>query len=85
LPQHGVLAVEPLLLSLRSASSLTREQRDQLPAILATIGPSTIPAPVRHLNDLHESVRAIAAAGRQFTCLPSSKPYNQDCTCRMTT
>src|SRR5206468_2055465 len=62
LPQYGVLAIEPLLLSLRSVPSLTREQRDQLPLILATIGPSTIPGLVRHLNDPHADVRAIAAA-----------------------
>ena len=56
------MAIEPLLLSLRSVPSLTKEQRDQLPLILATIGPSTIPALVRHLHDPHEHVRAIAAA-----------------------
>src|SRR4029077_17699692 len=55
-------AIGPLLVSLRSVPSLTKEQRDQLPLILATIGPSTIPALVRHLNDPHEHVRAIAAA-----------------------
>src|SRR5207248_1089975 len=62
LPQYGALAIGPLLTSLRSVPSLTKEQRDQLPLILATIGPSTIPALVRHLHDPHEHVRAIAAA-----------------------
>src|SRR5690349_3653014 len=62
LPQYGALAIEPLLLSLRSAPSLTREQRDQLPLVLATIGPSTIPALVRHLQDTQVHVRAIAVA-----------------------
>ena len=62
LPQYGALAIGPLLLSLRSVPSLTKEQRDQLPLILATIGPSTIPALLRHLHDPHEHVRAIAAA-----------------------
>ncbi|HKI30664.1 MAG TPA: HEAT repeat domain-containing protein [Gemmataceae bacterium] len=62
LPQYGALAIEPLLLSIRSATSLTREQRDQLPLILATIGPSTIPALVRDLRDEHVHVRAIAVA-----------------------
>jgi HEAT repeat protein len=61
LPQYGPLAIGPLLLSLRSVSSLTKEQRDQLPLIIATIGPSTIPALVRHLHDSHEHVRGIAA------------------------
>jgi HEAT repeat protein len=62
LAQYGVRAIRPLLVSLRSVPSLTKEQRDQLPLILATIGPSTIPALVRHLHDPHEHVRAIAAA-----------------------
>ena len=62
LPQYGAVAIGPLLVSLRSVPSLTKEQRDQLPLILATIGPSTIPALVRHLHDPHEHVRAIAAA-----------------------
>jgi HEAT repeat protein len=62
LAQYGAVAIGPLLVSLRSVPSLTKEQRDQLPLILATIGPSTIPALVRHLNDPHEHVRAIAAA-----------------------
>jgi HEAT repeat protein len=62
LPQYGAGAIGPLLMSLRSVPSLTKEQRDQLPLILATIGPSTRPALVRHLHDPHEHVRAIAAA-----------------------
>ena len=56
------MAIGPLLVSLRSVPSLTKEQRDQLPLILATIGPSIIPALVRHLHDPHEHVRAIVAA-----------------------
>lgn len=43
-------------------TSLTKEQRDQLPIILAAIGPSTIPTLIRHLSDPHEHVRAVAAA-----------------------
>lgn len=62
LPQYGAMAIGPLLMSLRSVPSLTKEQRDQLPLILATIGPSTIPALTRHLHDPHEHVRSIAAA-----------------------
>jgi HEAT repeat protein len=61
LPQYGALAIAPLLVSLRSLPSLTKEQRDQLPLIVATIGPSTIPVLVRHLQDAHAHVRAIAA------------------------
>ena len=62
LPTYGTLAIGPLLRSLRSVPSLTKEQRDQLPLILETIGPSIIPALVRHLRDPHEHVRAIVAA-----------------------
>jgi HEAT repeat protein len=62
LPQYGARAIGPLLVSLRSVQSLTKEQRDQMPLILATIGPSTIPSLARHLHDPHEHVRAIAAA-----------------------
>jgi HEAT repeat protein len=62
LAQYGATAIGPLLVSLRSVPSLTKEQRDQLPSILATIGPSTIPSLLRHVNDSHEHVRAIAAA-----------------------
>jgi HEAT repeat protein len=62
LPQYGAAAIGPLLVSLRSVTGLTKEQRDQLPQILAAIGPSTVPTLVRHLNDSHEHVRGIAAA-----------------------
>ncbi|WP_406700110.1 HEAT repeat domain-containing protein [Singulisphaera sp. Ch08] len=62
LAQFGGGAIGPLLVSLRSVPSLTKEQRDQLPLVLATIGPSTIPALVRHLHDPQEHVRAVAVA-----------------------
>ena len=62
LPSYGTVAIGPLLGSLRLVPSLTKEQRDQLPLILETIGPSIIPALVRHLHDPHEHVRAIVAA-----------------------
>jgi HEAT repeat protein len=61
LPIYGIMAIRPLLLSLRSVTLLTKEQREQLPLILETIGPSIIPALVRHLRDPHEHVRAIVA------------------------
>lgn len=61
LPQFGATAIGPILVSLRNMTALTKEQRDQLPTILAAIGPSTIPTLVRHLNDPHEHVRAVAA------------------------
>jgi HEAT repeat protein len=62
LPQYGARAIGPLLLSLRSVACLTREQRDQLPPILAAIGPSAIPALIRHLYDRQEHMRALAVA-----------------------
>ena len=62
LPQYGARAIGPLLLSLRSVACLTKEQRDQLPPILAAIGPSAIPALIRYLDDPHEHMRALAVA-----------------------
>jgi len=59
LPQYGAAAISPLLMSLRSVIGLTKEQREQLPQILAAIGPSTVPALLRFLHDPHEHVRAI--------------------------
>ncbi len=62
LPVYGVVAIGPLLRSLHSVGSLTKEQRDKLPFVLETIGPSIIPALVHHLHDRHENVRAISAS-----------------------
>jgi HEAT repeat protein len=62
LPRYGASAIGPLLLSLRTVPCLTKEQRDQLPPILAAIGPGAIPALIRHLLDPHEQMRAIAVA-----------------------
>jgi HEAT repeat protein len=62
LPQYGPAAVGPLLISLGSITSLTKEQREQLPPILAAIGPGAIPSLVQHLHDPHDHVRAIAVA-----------------------
>ena len=62
LPQYGARAIVPLLMSLRTVACLTKEQRDQLPAILAAIGPTAIPALIRHLLDSDEQMRTIAVA-----------------------
>src|SRR5579883_1429404 len=62
LPQYGAAAIRPLLVSLRGVTTLTKEQRDQLPQVLAAIGPCTVPALTRHLDDPHADVRAVAAA-----------------------
>src|SRR5262249_44530752 len=63
LPVFGIVAISPLLRSLNSISALTKEQREQLPLILETMGPSIIPALVRHLTDPNEHVRSIVVAG----------------------
>ena len=60
LPQHGPGAVNPLLISLGNVSSMTKEQRERLPVMLAAIGPAAIPALIRHLHDAPEHVRAVA-------------------------
>ncbi len=62
LPTYGALAIGPLLRSLRLVPTLTKEQRERLPLILETIGPSIIPALVHELRDSHAHVRAIVAA-----------------------
>ncbi|WP_165250401.1 HEAT repeat domain-containing protein [Paludisphaera soli] len=62
LPVYGIVAIGPLLRSLRSVESLTKEQREQLPIVLESMGPSIIPALDRHLFDSHEYVRAISAS-----------------------
>jgi HEAT repeat protein len=62
LPIYGIVAIGPLFGSLRLATSLTKEQRSRIPLILETIGPSIIPALVRHLRDPHDDVRAIVVA-----------------------
>ena len=62
LPQYGAVALGPLLASLRSAESLTREQREQLPRVLATIGPAAVPSLLAHLGDPNEHVRSVAAS-----------------------
>ena len=61
LPQHGVGVVRPLLLSLRSVEFLTKEQREQIPRVLSSIGPGALPILTRHLHDSHENIRAVAA------------------------
>ncbi len=74
LPQFGAAAIGPVLLSLREMTALTKEQRDQLPVILAAIGPSTVPALVRHLSDPHEHVRAVAAGALGHLCAREATP-----------
>jgi HEAT repeat protein len=62
LPQYGTVAISPLLQSLRTLETLTKEQRERLPEILATIGPAAIPGLKKHLYEAHEPVRAIVVA-----------------------
>ena len=42
LPVFGIMAIDPLLRSLRFVTSLTKEQRDQLPFVMEMMGPSII-------------------------------------------
>jgi len=74
LPQFGPDAVAPILVSLRSAATLTQEQRDQLPVVLAGIGPSAIPALLRHLGDRHETSRAVTAGALGLLKVRESVP-----------
>jgi HEAT repeat protein len=62
LSMHGVGVVRPLLDSLRSVKSLTKEQRDQIPHVVTGIGPASVPVLVGYLDDPHEGVRVVAAA-----------------------
>lgn len=66
LRQQGVIAVRPLLRSLRTISYLTPEQRDELPRLLADIGPRAAPYLTRYLRDRDENLRlvAVSALGR---------------------
>ena len=61
LPQYGPAVVGPLLQSLRAAAALTKEQRDQLPRVIAGIGPGAIGTLIEYTADEHEGVRAVAA------------------------
>ncbi len=61
LPQYGAGVVAPLLRSLRTVRTLTREQRDLLPATIAAIGPAAAKPLIRQLRDPHEEVRVLAA------------------------
>jgi HEAT repeat protein len=82
LPQYGAIAIGPLLISLRSVTTLTKEQRDQLPLVLAMIGPATIPVLVRYLCDPHEHVRAVVVAAlghlRALDTVPLLASLGQD-------
>lgn len=62
LPRHGVGVVRPLLDSLSLVETLTKEQRDRLPEVIAGIGPATGPALANYLRDSNEGVRIVAAA-----------------------
>jgi HEAT repeat protein len=75
LASFGVHAVKPLLSSLRSIDSLTSSQRSEIAAIVADIGPTTIPILVKYLNNPEEAMRAVAvnALGR-LHALEALKP-----------
>lgn len=75
LPQFGPDAVVPILVALRSAAMLTQEQRDQLPVVLAGIGPTAIPGLLRHLHDRHETSRAVTAAALGLLKVREAVPH----------
>jgi len=62
LPIFGAVAASPLLASLRTLPVLTKEQRDQLPLVLAALGPSAVPLLRAALSDPIEHLRAVAVA-----------------------
>lgn len=62
LPQYGATALSPLLAALGRVDTLTQEQRDDLPPILATVGPSAVHHLSARLDDPNEHVRAVAAS-----------------------
>ena len=74
LPVYGMIAIGPLFALLRSITTLTKEQRDQLPLILANIGPSIIPR-VRHLHDSHEFVRSTVVGACRHSASTSWCPH----------
>jgi HEAT repeat protein len=82
LPLYGLAAIGPLLGSLRSRGVLTREQREQLPGILADMGPAIVPVLTTHLRDPQPDVRAVTVAAlgqlRAFAALPALLPLTED-------
>jgi HEAT repeat protein len=62
LGQFGPLAVGPVLRSLGDVSTLTREQRSELPRVLADIGPTSIDMLCQALSHEQPIVRGVAAS-----------------------
>lgn len=75
LPQFGPGAVIPILVALRSAANLTKEQREQLPVVLAGIGPTAIPGLMRHLHDRHETTRVVTSAALGLLKVREAVPH----------
>ena len=61
LPQFGPSALRAIIDSLQSLGPLTKEQRDQIPVIIGTMGPVAIPELLRHAGSEHEPTRGIVA------------------------
>ena len=72
LPQFGPTALRPILTSLKSLGSLNKEQRDQLPVVLSTIGPAAVPALLRHADDPHEPTRGVVARALGLLRVPEA-------------
>ena len=82
LPHYGLVAIEPLIVSIRSTASISKDHRDALPQILADMGPSAIPFLLTHLHDPNEQIRIIAVAAlghlQAEETLPSLTPLIKD-------
>ena len=61
LPQHQASAPSARCCCRCDPSSSSPRSSDQLPQVLADIGPSALPTLTAHLHDSHENVRAVAA------------------------
>jgi len=74
LSQFGPLAVSPVMQALRKAETLTGEQRDELPNVLAEIGPHSIPDLMRYLFDERPTVRGVAVTALGKLRAPEAVP-----------
>lgn len=66
LAQHGTAIIRPLLRSVTELEYLTPEHREDLPSLLAEVGPAGAPLLARYLEHPNENARvvAVAALGR---------------------
>jgi HEAT repeat protein len=72
LPQFGPTALQPILQSLRSLDPLTKEQRDQLPQVFATMGPTAVPTLLYYAGDPHAPTRGVVARALGLMRVPEA-------------